>query len=136
MENSETENKFGDFEEIKEEEKKPDNKKPQKKPQGRFRTAPTFTVRARMPRQGQLIGVVLERLGGKRMSIKTTDGKTRNCRVPGRFRRKFWLRPKHLVMIEPWPDDDSKGDIVYQYRPNEITQLRKKGFLENLDNEF
>ncbi|MBU0466170.1 MAG: translation initiation factor IF-1A [Nanoarchaeota archaeon] len=116
---------YGDFEEIKDEsEKKPEE------------PDPTFNVRARIPRQGQLIGVVLERLGGKRMSIKATDKKVRNCRVPGRFRRKFWLRPNHIVIIEPWPDDDNKGDIVYQYRPAEIAQLRKRGILDDLSREF
>ncbi len=114
---------FGDFAEIKENESAVETEQP----------APS---RVRLPRQGQLIGIVLERLGGKRMSIKSTDKKTRNCRVPGRFSRKFWLRPGNFVMIEPWPDDDEKGDIVYQYRPNEISQLKRKGFLNNLIGEF
>lgn len=118
---------YGDFKEIEIE--------PQKKEQNAEENNEGF-VRARMPRQGQLIGIVLERLGGKRMSIKTTDNKTRNCRVPGRFSRKFWLRPGNFVLIEPWQDDDSKGDVVYQYRPNEISQLRKKGLVGNLGREF
>jgi translation initiation factor 1A len=125
--NEETESEYGDFEEIKEPNE--ENGAPEEQEQ-------QMMVRARMPRQGQFIGVVLERLGGKRMSIKTTDNKVRNCRVPGRFRRKFWLRPGNFVMIEPWPDDDNKGDIVYQYRPPEITQLKKRGLLDNLKGEF
>jgi translation initiation factor 1A len=117
---------FGDFEEVKTEEQI-------EKEQQQAQYAPS---RVRMPRQGQFIGIVLERLGGKRMSIKTTDGKTRNCRVPGRFSRKFWLRPGHIVMIEPWADDDTKGDVVYQYRKPEITQLKKKGILAELQSDF
>ncbi|MFH1802343.1 MAG: translation initiation factor IF-1A [archaeon] len=135
-ETQEAENKFGDFEEIEEEKKVDPKKAPQKKPQYNNRYPQNFPSRVRLPRDRQLIGIVLERLGGKRMSIKTTDGKTRNCRVPGRFSRRFWLRPGHFVMIEPWPDDDGKGDVVYQYRPNEITQLKKKGIVDNLVNEF
>ncbi|MFH1289890.1 MAG: translation initiation factor IF-1A [Nanoarchaeota archaeon] len=119
---------YGDFEEIQEEGK--EEKKPEQKPQHQFPS------RVKLPRNKQLIGIVLERLGGKRMSIKSTDGKVRNCRVPGRFRRKFWLRPNHIVMIEPWPDDDNKGDIIYQYRPNEISQLKKRGLLKDLQSEF
>lgn len=120
------ENAFGDFEEIKtEEEIQKEGEQEQQAP-----------TRVRMPRQGQLIGMVIERLGGKRMSIKATDKKVRNCRVPGRFSRKFWLRPGNIVMIEPWPDDDDKGDVVYQYRPPEISMLKRKGFLNNLEREF
>lgn len=115
---------FGDFEEVKEE---------------GVKEIPEQTegvTRARLPRHGQLLGVVLSRLGGNRMSVKCSDNKTRNCRVPGRFRRRFWLRAKDPVIVEPWPDDDGKGDIVYQYRSNEIIQLKKKGLLDKLKGEF
>lgn len=117
------ESEYGDFKEI-EDEKKEEIKEQQ------------VQTRYRRPRDKQLIGMVLERLGGKRMSIKTTDNKIRNCRVPGRFRRKFWLRPGNFVMIEPWPDDDDKGDIIYQYRPGEIIQLKKQGIADSLNEEF
>jgi len=124
----EEDNKYGDFEEIKNEE--------EKKKEANAQEVPQAPARVRQPRHRQLLGVVLERLGGKRMSIKTTDGKTRNCRVPGRFSRRFWLRPGNAVIIEPWPDDDSKGDVVYQYRPAEFHQLKKKGILDKLKEEF
>jgi|SRR3989338_982947 len=116
---------YGDFEEIKTEEQIEKEKEEQKVPS-----------RIRMPREGQLIGIVIERLGGKRMSVKTTDNKVRNCRVPGKFRRKFWLREGNIVLIEPWPDDNTKGDVVYQYRPAEIIQIKKKNLLSNLKDEF
>ena len=116
---------YGDFEETKEEGGEKQEEEEQE-----------YTSRLRMPRQGQLIGIVLQRLGGKRMSIKTTDNKTRNCRVPGRFSRKFWLRPGDFVIIEPWPSDDEKGDVVYQYKKNDNFQLKKKGFLDKLKAGF
>lgn len=119
---------YGDFAEIIEEKKE---EKPQQQ-ENQYQ----YPTRARLPREKQFIGIVLERLGGKRMSIKTTDKKIRNCRVPGKFKRKFWLRPGNIVIIQPWPDDDEKGDVVYQYQQNEITQLRKRGLIANLDNEF
>ena len=112
---------YGDFEEIQTEETNQQT------------TEQHIPSRVRLPHKNQLIGIVLERLGGKRMSIKTTAGKTRNCRVPGRFTRKFWLRQGNIVLIEPWPDDDNKGEIVYQYRDNEVAQLKKRGFLKNLN---
>lgn len=93
-------------------------------------------VRVRMPRKGQLIGVIIQRLGGNRMDVKATDSKSRNCRVPGKFKRKFWLRPKDVVMIEPWPDDDDKGDVVYKYNSSETNQLRKKGILSQIKTDF
>jgi len=120
------ENQYGDFEEIKTEEEI-------EKEQQAEQSLPT---RVRRPRHGQFLGLVLQRLGGKRMSVKCSDGKIRNCRVPGRFSRKFWLRPGNAVLIEPWPDDDDKGDVVYQYRKGELHQLKKQGALDNLQEEF
>src|SRR3989344_7754151 len=108
---------FGDFEEIKDEKQlKEEGKKEEEQA--------SISFRIRSPRKGQFIGIVLQRLGGKRMSIKSTDNKIRNCRVPGRFSRKFWLREGNFVIIQPWPDDDDKADVVHQYRPTEIIQLK------------
>ena len=70
------------------------------------------------------------------MDVKTTDGKTRNCRVPGRYRRRLWLRPKDIIIIVPWEYDDNKGDVIYKYRPTAIKQLRKKGILDSLTEDF
>ena len=93
-------------------------------------------ARVRMPRKGEFIGVVVQRYGGNRMEVHTTDGKKRNCRVPGRYKRDLWLRPKDIVIIVPWPDDDEKGDIIFKFNSSAVSQLRKKGMLDNLKNEF
>jgi translation initiation factor 1A len=93
-------------------------------------------VRVRMPRKGELIGVVTQRFGGNRMEVHCTDGKKRNCRVPGRFKRLLWLRPKDFVLIMPWPDDDTKGDIIFKYNSSAVNQLRKRGILDTIKQEF
>ncbi len=120
---------LGDFEEIKE----PISNKEKERVGQENQDQQT---RVRLPRKGEIIGIVAQRLGGNRMEIKSTDGKTRNCRVPGRFKRKFWLRPGDLVIITPWPDDDNKGDIIFQYQKNSAYQLQKRGFINNLKNGF
>lgn len=119
------ENDFGDFEEISDESK--EQKAPQEENQ------PT---RVRMPRKEEVIGIITQRLGGNRMHVNSTDGKVRNCRVPGRFKRRLWLRPKDVVLIVPWVDNDEKGDLIYKYNSSEIIQLRKKGILNTIKEEF
>jgi len=119
------EEKFGDFEEIK------DQSQNQK-----FQEQQEAPIRIRLPRKGELVGKVMQRLGGNRMEVKTNDSKTRNCRVPGRFKRRFWLRPGDLILITPWPDDDKKGDIVFQYPKNSGHLLKKHGLLDNLKDAF
>lgn len=93
-------------------------------------------TRVRLPRKGELIGVLLQRFGGARMEILCSDGKKRNCRVPGRYKRSLWLRPRDIVLITPWPDDDSKGDVIFKYNSSAINQLRKRGMLDSLKEKF
>jgi translation initiation factor 1A len=116
---------YGEFEEITEESAGEENFSEQEVP-----------TRVRMPRQGEFVGVIIQRLGGNRMEVATTDGKSRNCRVPGRFKRSLWLRPKDVVLIQPWVDDDHKGDVIYKYNSASIIQLRKKGILNNIKTDF
>ncbi len=118
-------NAFGDFEEVVDEKNGPVNP-----------NAYTGPVRVRMPREGEKIGLILQRYGGNRMEVLATDGKTRNCRVPGRYKRRLWLRPKDFILIVPWVDDDEKADIIYKYSGSEINQLRKKGMIDSLKNDF
>lgn len=97
---------------------------------------PEVGGRIRFPRDGEVIGMILQRLGGNRMEVICTDGKTRNCRVPGRFKRSMWLRPKDIVLVEPWPDDNAKADVIFHYSPPAANQLRKRGILDSLKSEF
>ncbi|MBS3090951.1 translation initiation factor eIF-1A [Candidatus Pacearchaeota archaeon] len=85
--------------------------------------------RVRLPRGEEKIGVLVSRLGANRMEVRTMDGKTMNCRVPGRFKRSMWLRPGDIVLIEPWELDKSKADVIFKYNSSQIIQLKKRGLL-------
>ena len=122
----EEDNEFGDFEEILDEGAQLEET--QVEPEG--------FVRARWPKKEEIIGTIVQRYGGNRMEVLATDGKTRNCRVPGKYKRQLWLRPKDIVLIKLWEFDKEKGDIIYKYKPNEVTQLKKKGLLDSLTQEF
>ncbi len=93
-------------------------------------------VRAPLPKDKEIIGIVDQRLGGNKMMINCVDGNQRNCRVPGRLKRRLWLRPNDVVIIEPWELDNKRGDILLKYKPNQIAWLRKNGYLETESDEF
>lgn len=93
-------------------------------------------TRAPLPKGEEVIGIVEQRLGGNKMFVNCLDGKTRNCRVPGRLKRKLWLRPGDVVIIQPWDLDKEKGDIILKYKPNQIEWLKRKGYLETEKSEF
>ncbi len=90
-------------------------------------------IRVRLPKKNELIGVVTQLLGFRRMYVTCTDGKTRMCRVPGRLRRSMWVKLHDVVIVEPWEYDDSKGDIIFDYTKTQASWLRKKGYLKNLE---
>ena len=103
-----------------------------KYPQGE----PPKITRAKLPKDGEVIGIIEQRLGGNKMMVSCLDKKSRNCRVPGRLKRKLWLRPDDIVIIEPWELDDNRGDVIFKYPSNQIVWLKKNGYLETEKMEF
>ena len=93
-------------------------------------------TRAPLPKKGEIIGIIEQRLGGNRMMVNCLDNKKRNCRVPGRLRRKLWLRPNDVVIVQPWETDNTKGDLLFKYRTNQITWLKNQGYLKTEKSEF
>lgn len=98
-------------------------------PQG----AGSEVVRVKLPRGREVIGILEQRYGATRMLIKCFDGKSRNCRVPGRLKRKLWLREGDVVIVEPWEFDDTRGDILFKYFPAQIQWLKRKGYIKDID---
>jgi len=91
-------------------------------------------IRVRLPRGKEIIGVLDQRVGGSRMQVRCMDGKTRLCRIPGKLKRRLWVREGDILLVEPWEyGGDEKGDVVFKYRPVEVSHLRKKGYLDSLD---
>lgn len=90
--------------------------------------------RVPMPRKNQVIGIIDQLLGAKRMYVDCADGHRRLCRVPGRAKRRVWVREGDFVLVEPWSiQGDEKGDVVYKYRRFQVGTLRKKGLLKELE---
>ncbi len=90
-------------------------------------------VRVRTPRGREVIGVIEEMLGGGRFRVSCTDNNSRICKAAGRFKRKRWIKPGNVVIIEPWEiESDEKGNIIWKYTKAQTRWLQKKGFLEGL----
>ena len=102
-----------------------------KKHKGQGQT-PEGPIRVKLPQGTEVLGVVEQRVGGNRMIIKCLDGVSRNCRVPGRLRRRLWVREGNIVIVQPWEFDKEKGDILFKYNPTQVEWLKKKGYLDNI----
>ena len=90
-------------------------------------------IRVRTPRGKEVLGIVDQLLGLRKMYVRCLDGKTRLCRVPGRLRRRMWVRQGDVVIITPWDFEEDTGDIIFTYRRNQVSWLRKRGYLKDLE---
>ena len=90
--------------------------------------------RVKLPKGKQTLGILEQRLGGSRMRVRCADGKIRICRVPGRLKKKLWVREGDVLLIEPWLlGGDDKGDVVFKYTVNQVDWLRKNNHLKDLE---
>ncbi len=93
-------------------------------------------IRVRVPRDSQVLGEVEQMLGNRRMLVRCTDNHTRLCRIPGKIRKRIWIKEGSIVLIEPWDvQSDEKGDILWRYNKGQVGWLKRKGFLKKLDEE-
>lgn len=101
-----------------------------RKPQG----PPTEElVRVRTPRRndGEMYGIIIQMLGFDRVRVRCEDGEIRIGRIPGRMKKRVWMRVGDTVILTPWDfQTDQKCDVVYRYRGNELDWLQKKGLLK------
>ncbi len=89
-------------------------------------------VRVRLPKEGEILGIVTGTLGGGRLSVQCKDGKDRLCRIPGKIRRYVWVRDGDIVVIVPWEiDGEHRADIVWRYNRLQAEWLRNNGYIKS-----
>ncbi|MBW2976239.1 translation initiation factor eIF-1A [Candidatus Woesearchaeota archaeon] len=92
--------------------------------------------RIKLPKGNQTLGILEQRLGASRMRVRCLDGKTRICRIPGRLKRRLWVRENDIVIVEPWEFmGEGKGDVMYKYTPTQVVWLKNKGYLKKIEAE-
>ena len=90
--------------------------------------------KAKLPRGDQCLGIVEQRLGGTRMKGRCLDGNNRLCRIPGRLKRRLWVREGDIVLVEPWElTGKEKGDILFKYSHSQTDFLKNRGYLKQLE---
>jgi translation initiation factor 1A len=87
--------------------------------------------RIRIPHRGEVLGIVEQMLGADRLRVQCADGNSRICRIPGRMRKKIWIRPNDLVLVKPWVvQTNERADVIFKYNPTQANWLRRKGYIK------
>jgi translation initiation factor 1A len=87
--------------------------------------------RVRLPRGMEVIGRVEARLGGNKLSVRCQDGKNRICRIPGRLKKRMWIKVGDIIICEKWEiQGDERGDAIWQYTKAQQEWLRNNNILK------
>ena len=119
-----------DEEPTAEEEKTTDTEKYKKnKKSKKSDTEPTENIRVTLPYKpkGEMFAVAETFQGGSRLQLICEDGKRRMGRIPGKLRRRMWVRENDLLIVVPWSFQDTKADVKFRYTPTQTSNLKRKG---------
>lgn len=90
-------------------------------------------TRIRLPRKGEVMGIIEMMLGADRVRANCADGNVRVCRIPGRLRKRVWMRPGDLILVKPWVvQSDIRADVIYRYTGTQANWLKRKGYVEGI----
>jgi len=85
-------------------------------------------TRVRLPRRGrgELFAVADQLLGASRIKVMCEDGKSRLGRIPGKLKKRMWIREGDLLIVKPWDFQEDKSDIVYRYTKTQSSYLKRR----------
>ena len=75
-------------------------------------------------------------LGGRRVRSVCEDGESRLARIPGKMRRRQWVREGDLIVIQPWEFQDEKANVCMRYTKTQSLYLSRKGVLPEIVDLF
>jgi len=86
--------------------------------------------KVRIPRSDEVLGVIESLLGTNKLRVRCQDNKIRLGRIPGKLRRRVWMKMGDIVLVKPWDiQGDIKGDVIWRYTGTQASWLKRKGIL-------
>ena len=91
-------------------------------------------IRYRLPdhKNRELFAIADQLLGASKLIVMCEDGKSRMARIPGKMKRRQWIKPGDLVVVRPWDIDDDKADVKHRYLRIQSQHLSRRGIIPAL----
>jgi len=86
--------------------------------------------------KGEMFGIVEKMLGSSRLTVMCADGKSRVGRIPGKIRKKMWIKEGDLVIVKPWSFQDDRADVTYRYTKTQASYLSRNKILPEILDVF
>ena len=95
-------------------------------------------IRVPLPNEriNEMFAIADQILGGRRVRVVCADGETRLARIPGKMRRRQWVREGDLIVVQPWDFQDAKADVKKRYTKTQSLYLSRKGVLPEIVDVF
>ena len=95
-------------------------------------------IRVPLPNRkvNEMFAIADEILGGRRIRAVCEDGLSRISRIPGKMRRRQWVREGDLIVIQPWDFQDEKANVCMRYTKTQSLYLSRKGALPEIVDLF
>ena len=95
-------------------------------------------IRVPLPKEriGEMFAIADQILGGRKVRVVCADGETRLARIPGKMRRRQWVREGDLIIVQPWDFQDAKADVKKRYTKTQSLYLSRKGVLPEIVDIF
>ena len=95
-------------------------------------------IRVPLPKRkvNEMFAIADQILGGRRVRSICEDGETRLSRIPGKMRRRQWVREGDLIVVQPWEFQDEKANVVMRYTKTQSLYLSRKGVLPEIGDLF
>lgn len=95
-------------------------------------------IRVPLPNRkvNEMFAIADQILGGRRVRAVCEDGDSRLARIPGKMRRRQWVREGDLIVVQPWDFQDEKANVVMRYTKTQSLYLSRKGVLPDIVDLF
>jgi translation initiation factor 1A len=95
-------------------------------------------IRVPLPRrnQGEIFAIADQLLGASKVRVMCQDNKSRLARIPGKLKKRTWIKEGDLVIVRPWSFQDEKSDVVYRYTHTQASYLSRRKMLPPTVNIF
>lgn len=95
-------------------------------------------IRVPLPnkRINEMFAIADQILGGRKVRVVCADGESRLARIPGKMRRRQWVREGDLIIVQPWDFQDAKADVKRRYSKTQSLYLSRKGVLPEVVDIF